>query len=312
MIQVRAPSRLHFGLLSLAASADRQFGGVGLMIEEPGIRISVQSAENLSAEGPMAERALGFARQFASTISSSLRFKLKIEQGAALEHVGLGTGTQLGLAVGKALAMAMGLDDLDAVELARRVGRGKRSALGIHGFARGGFLVEGGKGPASTVAPLLAHQDFPQAWGVVLIVPRGEKGRHGLAEEIAFEKLSNGPTDILCRLVLLGMLPALVEIDLPSFGEALYEFNRRVGEMFRPIQGGVYAQPRSAAIMEWLRGQKVAGVGQSSWGPALFAIVERDRADSLATQLCEHFDFSVDEVLVTCASRKGAKVVSGE
>ena len=51
-----------------------------------------------------------------------------------------------------------------------------------------------------------------------------------------------------CRLVLLGMLPALVERDFDSFGEALYDFNRRVGEMFRPWQGDLYAHPRVSAV----------------------------------------------------------------
>lgn len=306
MIQVRAPSRLHFGLFNLDGSATRQFGGVGLMVQEPGLSVSIQAAENWCAEGPLAERALGYARQFSLSVSSPLRFKLKVE-ACAPEHAGLGTGTQLGLAVAHGLALAYGLE-LDAMELARRVGRGKRSALGIHGFAHGGFLVEGGKGPRSTIAPLLAHLDFPESWRIVLVLPKGEKGRCGIAEEQAFANVRGGSTDFLCRLVLLGMLPALVEVDLPAFGEALYEFNRRVGEAFAPIQGGIYAHPRSQAIVDHVRGRKISGVGQSSWGPALFAIVEMDRADSLAAGLREHFGFSPGEVLVTQASGKGAEV----
>jgi beta-RFAP synthase len=314
MIRVRAPSRLHFGLLSLPSqepSSARQFGGVGLMVEEPGVCLSVQPAEHESAEGPLAERALAFARQFCLKICRN-RFLLKVE-AAAPEHVGLGTGTQLGLAVARALALACGQEGFDAVKLARCVGRGKRSALGVHGFARGGFLVEGGKNPKSAdIAPLIAHVDLPETWSIVLVLPKGEKGRHGGAEEQAFAGLSGGATDALCRLVLLGMLPALMEVDLPAFGEALYEFNRRVGELFRPIQGGIYAHPRSAAIVEFVRGQRVAGVGQSSWGPAIFAIVERERADSLARSLRQHFGLSMDEVVITQASNQGAQVVSGE
>ena len=112
---------------------------------------------------------------------------------------------------------------MDVLELARHVDRGKRSALGIHGFARGGFLVEGGKGPNSGIAPLLTRADFPAEWRVVLVLPRGEAGCHGNAEEQAFLSLRSGATDVLCRFVLLGMLPALLEVDLPAFGEALYE-----------------------------------------------------------------------------------------
>src|SRR4029077_15922503 len=128
------------------------------------------------------------------------------------------------------------------------------------------------KGAHSSVAPLLAHADFPQCWSIVLVLPKGEKGRCGIAEEQAFARLDGGATDVLCRLVLLGMLPALIEVDLPAFGEALYEFNRRVGEMFKPWQRGVYGNPRTAEIVKFFRDNGVPGVGQSSWGPAVFAI----------------------------------------
>src|SRR5207248_2034095 len=101
-------------------------------------------------------------------------------------------------------------------------------------------------------------------------------GLHGLAEGQAFERLSrqavaSARTDALCRLVLLSLLPALAERDVAAFGEALYEFNRLVGEAFVPVQGGVYAGPRVEALVSFLRGQGVRGVTQSSWGPAVCA-----------------------------------------
>src|SRR5207244_3042946 len=105
--------------------------------------------------------------------------------------------------------------------------------------------------PDTHVAPLLARCDFPDDWRILLVLPRGLQGVHGVAESEAFSQLSHNPgvTDMLCRLVLLGLLPALHERDLPAFGEALYEFNRRVGEVFRPWQGGVYAHPQSEALV---------------------------------------------------------------
>src|SRR5262249_16740142 len=147
MIRVRAASRLHFGLFSLPAQEGsaywpnalgeavlpaRRFGGVGLMVESPGLELTAEPAADWSAEGASAERALAFAGQFAGRLRAAQPHRLVIVK-APPEHAGLGSGTQLGLAVGRALAAAHGLD-IDAIELARRVGRGKRSALGIHGF----------------------------------------------------------------------------------------------------------------------------------------------------------------------------------
>jgi beta-RFAP synthase len=236
-----------------------------------------------------------------------------VVEHAAAEHMGLGTGTQLALAVGRALAAAYGLGELDAVELARRVGRGQRSALGVHGFARGGFLVEAGKRRPDEVAPLVARTAFPEAWRVVLLLPRWGQGLHGPGESEAFARLPDrealAETDALCRLVLLGMLPALAEQDLAAFGEALYDFNRRVGEAFRPVQGGTYAHPQTADVVAFVRRQGVRGVGQSSWGPAVFAVVEdAGRAEDLAKRLRERFALTAGETVVAPACAPGAVI----
>ena len=109
-----------------------------------------------------------------------------------LLHAGLGTGTQLGMAAASALSLAAGLPELTPEELAERIGRGKRSGLGVHGFARGGFLVDGGKRGPGGVAPLVARVDFPEAWRVVLVLPPGQPGLHGEGEGRAFEQLREG------------------------------------------------------------------------------------------------------------------------
>jgi beta-RFAP synthase len=316
MIRVQAPSRLHFGLLSLPAAGEkdmRRFGGVGLMVQSPGISLSVEPAAEWSAHGPLVERVLAFAQRFAATFAPEQARPHRITvEACAPEHAGLGTGTQLGLAVGRALAAAFGFPEMDALELARRVGRGERSALGIHGFAHGGFVVDGGKGPSTTVAPLLVRMDFPEAWRIVLMLPAWAQGLHGPAEREAFRRLQQqgfpaATTDALCRLTLLGMLPALVERDLSAFGEALHEFNARVGDAFAPAQGGTYAHPRLAEVVEFIRQQGVAGTGQSSWGPTVFAVAgDEAQAANLARRLRQQFALADGEVLVTAANCAGA------
>ena len=293
MIRVEAPGRLHFGLLSLGGAGQRRFGGVGLMVQTPGVRVAVQPAADWSAAGPLAERALIFAQRLVAgaDLPGAVRqvkpHHIQVEQ-CGPEHAGLGTGTQLALAVGRALAAASGLH-LDAAELGRLVDRGQRSALGIHGFAHGGLLIDGGKTKETAVAPLLARHDFPESWRVVLVVPGWAQGLHGTAERQAFQQLldagaTSATTDALCRLVLLGMLPALLERDLTAFGEALYEFNARVGEAFAPVQGGVYAHPRLTELVAFIRTQGTRGVGQSSVFLGCF-LVGSSRVDLQACKL---------------------------
>jgi beta-RFAP synthase len=216
--------------------------------------------------------------------------------------------------VARALATAAGLESEDAVDLAGRVGRGARSALGVHGFDRGGFLVEAGKRGEKGVAPLVVCCPFPEMWRVVVVLPPWGQGLHGEEERRAVKELGLRPpppetTDRLCRLVLLGMLPALAEQDLNAFGEAVYEFNRRVGEMFRPVQRGIYAHPGIEEMVAFIREQGVAGVGQSSWGPGTFAILGGDAAaEELAGHLRRRFRLGREQVFSTRASDRGALV----
>ncbi|MFN4259398.1 MAG: beta-ribofuranosylaminobenzene 5'-phosphate synthase family protein [Gemmataceae bacterium] len=330
MIRLRAPSRLHFGLLSLATETHwpnlngdaivpaRRFGSVGLMVQHPGLCVTASASASWSATGPLAERALAYARRFIETLPPPLARpqRLHIEQ-AAPEHAGLGTGTQLGLTIARLLGHAYGLPRLDAVDLARRVGRGQRSALGIHGFAHGGFLIEGGRSEGEAIAPLITRIDFPTDWRVLLVLPAGETGLHGAAELAAFARLKQpgqqplALTEALCRLALLGLAPALRARDLLAFGEALYDFNARVGAAFAPAQGGIYASSRLAEIVSFIRQQNVPGVGQSSWGPTLFAVVgDSAHAIHLANRLREQFALTESEVIVAAACNQGARVES--
>ncbi len=331
---VRTGSRLHFGLLSLAPLgsswpdgegqprlAARRYGGVGLMVEDPGVCVMATPAREWSAEGPLSDRALDFARHVEQALTQQRGagpgcLHIRIE-AAAPEHVGLGTGTQLGLAVARAAAAAWGIE-ADLACLARWSGRGGRSAIGTHGFEQGGLLVDGGKRAVDELAPLAARIEFPPSWRVVLTFPTlrspGALGLYGSEEGAAFAQLAvDDPhrTEALCRLVLLGLLPAARQADLEAFGEALYDFNRRSGEAFAALQGGAHAYGAVADLVAFWRHQGVRGVGQSSWGPAVFAVVaDAAEAHHRARSLRRQGPGPVD-VLITAARNQGASIEEG-
>lgn len=317
MMSVRAPSRLHLGLfhlppgdqpLSDGALAERAFGGVGIMVRDPGVEVEVVSAPAWSAEGPHAERALGFARRLERAGHTRGRAFRLVIRACPAQHVGLGTGTQLALTVAHAVLRQLG-ESFDPVALAPTLGRGQRSGLGIHGHVHGGFLIEGGKAGQSEVAPLLVHRPLPEAWRVLLVCPHALEGAHGPAERDAFRRLGNierPQTDALCRLALLGMLPALVENHLDAFGEAVFEFNARVGEMFAPWQGGTYAHPLIAALVAFLRSQGLRGVGQSSWGPTTFAFGHEPEIAKARAAVQHRFQLADTEVIATTFANAGA------
>jgi beta-RFAP synthase len=260
------------------------------MVERPGLEVRVEPASNWSADGPSAKRALEFARRFVEglPIREQRSFRIIVER-CPPEHTGLGVGTQLGLAVAKAIAVESGHIDWPATDLAKRVGRGERSAIGVHGFDRGGFIVDGGKLAAESLSPLAGRFDFPDDWAIRLFQSGDSPAWHGGREREAILQLAiaEGETNRLCRLVLTSLLPALASRNLEAFGEAVHEFNARVGDIFAPVQGGRYASASVAECVRQLRAIGIRGVGQSSWGPTVFAIVGNDHAQSLSTQVTQ-------------------------
>ena len=272
---VEAPARLHFGMLDLRGDLGRRFGGIGAAAPAPSLLLEATAAPDLRAEGPDADRALEFARRCAAFHGRSLGARLRLHR-VIPAHAGLGSGTQLALAVARALAELHGLPT-EVTALARAVGRARRSAIGTWTFAHGGFVIEGGRrADGEDPAPLLARLPLPTAWRVVIAVPGGAPGLSGEEEAAAFERLPAPDAREVARvahLVLMQLLPALAEADLPSFGAALSEVQRLTGGWFAPIQGGVFAPGESGALVQRLRDWGAAGVGQSSWGPAVYGIV---------------------------------------
>lgn len=291
MIRVAAPCRLHFGLIHPAAlqpwaNVDgtgtipgRRFGGCGVMLDQPQVQVVLTPAPTWSATGPGATRALLFARRFADTLPAGAISpqQIVIEQMLP-EHCGFGSGTQLALAIARALASAAGHADWGAVELARRVGRGMRSAIGVHGFQHGGFVVDGGKLHDRDIAPLIAQVSVPGDWCWLLLWPRDNTGVSGAQEHAAMERLASTPaqrqiSETLCRLLLLTLLPALVEHDFPTFATGLEDYNARAGDAFAAVQGGRYAPGFASSMIPTVRRLVGTGVGQSSWGELVFAVL---------------------------------------
>ena len=273
---VEAPARLHFGVLDLRGRLGRRFGGLGAGIPSPSLLLEASAAPRNSAEGPDAERAIEFAVRYQNYHRVSGGAHLVVHRTIP-SHAGLGSGTQLGLAAARALAELHRLPT-DPVELARATGRGKRSAIGTWVFAHGGFIVEGGRQPGSEkIAPLLARFSIPDSWRCVVAVPSGGRGLSGEEEAKAFEELPAPPDreiERVSHLVLMQLLPALVEADLASFGDALSAVQRITGAWFAAQQGGVFAPGPTERLVTEMASWGAVGVGQSSWGPAAYGLVE--------------------------------------
>jgi len=294
-IRVEARGRLHFGFLDLSGGArGRRFGGLGLALAAPRLVLRVARAEGLRVEGPQADRVEAVAVRVHRHLEVRPHLHVVVEE-AIPEHVGLGSGTQLALALATAIARQRGLD-ASVARLCALTGRAQRSGVGFHLFRFGGFVVEGGHastGPAAgEVPPLLARHDLPAAWRVVVALPEGTQTVSGEAEEEAFRRLRPARAatlDRISRVVLTGLLPAIVERDLAAFGSALAELQELVGACFAPAQGGTF-HPAAARLARALKEGGACGVGQSSWGPAVYAFAGDEREEERVAALARAAD----------------------
>jgi beta-ribofuranosylaminobenzene 5'-phosphate synthase len=307
-VVVEAPARLHLGMLAVAGDGERRFGGLGVSVSRPAVVVEAEPADELSADGADAQRALAFAQRYRDALGLVGGAHLRVVE-AIPPHVGLGSGTKLALAVASALAAVHGRT-FDAPVLAQAVGRAARSAVGMWTFALGGLVVEGGvRRGVEHPAPLLMHHRMPEEWRAVLVVPRAEPGLSGVAEEEAFGRLepSAERSAAIAQLVLTSLLPALVERDLEEFGAALTHVQELVGDAFATVQGGRF-HPRAGALVEALLRHGAAGAGQSSWGPAVYGVVGSEAAGRELARRMEGVLDGDGTVEVATFDNRGARV----
>ena len=310
---VRAPARLHMGFVDLHGGVGRRYGSLGLALEGPFTRVRLEPASGVVAEGPDAARAARYATALAERFDLPEGARIDVEE-AIPPHAGLGSGTQLALAVGTGMAKLFDLD-LRTVEIAATLDRGARSGLGIGLFDQGGFVVDGGSAGDGVPPPVIARQPFPSEWHLLLVFDRSREGVHGETEIEKFAALHQFPdadAAELCRLVLMCALPGVVGADLDAFGNAVGRIQTRVGDHFAEAQGGRFASPGVSRVLEWLGSHGLKALGQSSWGPTGFAVCPSEpMANRLMAEAQIRFgrEFGLD-FAVTRGRNQGARVES--
>ena len=279
-IFVEAAGRLHFGVLDRRGALGRWCGGVGTSAPAPTLLVSATRADTLEVSGPDADRARDAARRVLGHFGITAGVRIRILR-ALPAHAGLGSGTQLALAVARAVTELYDVG-ADAAMLARVVGRARRSAIGTWTFAAGGLVVDGGRlQDHDEVSPLLVRLPFPASWRCIVAVPSAQNGISGAAEAAAFAALPPPPerdVERVAHLVLMALLPALADADLRTFGTALTEIQTINGRWFAPAQGGTFAPGPGETILRRMMEWGACGVGQSSWGPAVYGITSGDDA----------------------------------
>ena len=322
MTRVSIGARLHAGFQNLSLARDRLYGGIGWAIDEPRLVLDVERADALvcpdEAVEPYASRAIEALDVPGAAITVEERFE---------RHAGLGSGTRLALASLAGIVDAYDRE-ISIRELAPELGRGGRSGVGIATFLDGGFVVDGGhpterfthsppETGAWTTPPVVARHAIPASWRFVLVTPAVEAGQHGGGEDASMrsivERADPGIADEIAPLLTQRLLPAIAEGDRQTFGAAITRLGRLNGAWYADEQGGVY-RPPAGRLIEHLSGVSgVSGVGQSSWGPTVYAITGSETVDTARRAAVDALaDLDVDgSVRVTGPDNTGYRLEDG-
>jgi beta-ribofuranosylaminobenzene 5'-phosphate synthase len=287
---VETPSRIHLGLIDLHGGLGRVDGGIGISLEEPGILLEVRPCrETRASGGDEASRAV------AQRVSASVLRAIRAPGGVEItlrrvypSHVGLGSGSQLALAVARGTCELFGRSH-PVRELALMAGRGGTSGIGTATFEQGGFLVDGGHSfgeagekadfrPSAASAgvrpaPIIARHDLPPAWQVVLATPRIPAGASGAREVDIFRSACPVPLEEVretCHEVLMRMLPGVVDRDLELFARAV---NRIQDLGFKKVEHSLQP-PEIRLLMAEMLDAGAPCAGMSSFGPTVYAITD--------------------------------------
>jgi beta-ribofuranosylaminobenzene 5'-phosphate synthase len=285
---VRTPSRLHVTLIDMHGGSGRVDGGVGITLDEPGILMEVRLGPVLEVQGcdsVTENRVMETARRILTGIRAGGNVSITMREYYP-SHFGLGSGSQLAIALARAIAELYGRD-VPVKDLALLAGRGGTSGIGTAAFEYGGFIIDGGHRfgegreksefrPSAASRgvrppPVIVRHEFPPDWRILLAMPALPAGASGGEETDIFKNHCPVPVEevrALCHEILMRMLPGIVEKDLDLFGSSV---NTVQNLGFKRVE--LSLQPEEIpSLIETLRQSGAAGAGMSSFGPTVYAI----------------------------------------
>lgn len=305
-VTVSTHARLHLGFFNLSESGCRKFGGWGVAIDAFKTTIRLSHASNTTPSEDWVHRLL---QSQLSGLNLADHSGMRVNVIAQIpRHWGLGSGTQMALAVGAALQAYQHLP-INVQVLARHAGRGRRSGIGIATFQEGGLIVDGGVSANSVIPPVLSRIQFPDEWCFILVLDHAYHGLHGEQEKQAFGLLQPASivdTERLSHLCLMQGIPALIERNFDDFSSVIGAVQDYNAKYFSPAQGGDYASQQVGEVMQFVKKLGYSGIGQSSWGPTGFILLPSKMAAlALMKTLRSTFSSSNLDFLLTHAINHG-------
>ncbi|MEB3764674.1 MAG: hypothetical protein GSR77_00695 [Desulfurococcales archaeon] len=280
-VLIEAPSHIHVGNPDLDGSYGRLYGTLGFALKEPRLVL-----EGLAGEyGCDCRRrdAVALYEKLSEVYGCSIGVRVHREIPA---HVGLGSTTALYLAIAQSFDIICGGAKSNVLDLARVTGRGTVSALGVYSYMHGGLIYDGGyRINKRDIPPLVYRAHVPERYKFIVAVPSRHIDRIRKLKQQEDEILDALPrmkpefADKASRIILMGVLPYVAEGDWVTAGKHITLFNRLLGEYWSGHQEGVYCCSDVERIIRFQLGKGALLAGQSSWGPATYAMFDAHKVD---------------------------------
>jgi beta-ribofuranosylaminobenzene 5'-phosphate synthase len=325
---IETPSRLHVTLIDLNGRYGRIDGGVGITTRSPRLLLEAHggyedtqvefSGTDLSQDTleDYQEKIFSAARKTNEYLGKEEGYRFKLRD-IFPSHSGLGSGTQLSLAVAKVI-LEMNEQDLPTRKIAEIVGRGGTSGIGVASFESGGFIVDAGhmksikkdflpsSASKASPPPVIARYDFPSDWKIIMAIPHVERKVYGDGEVNIFQKYCPIPLEEvqeLAHLLFMKMMPSVIEEDLDSFGESVNDIQ---GIGFKKIELELQ-NPFIRELIYNLRSAGAAGVGMSSFGPTVYAVTDTN-INGICKAARDSMRDKTGEIIITTAQNEGAQI----
>ncbi len=328
-LKITAPCRIHLSLIDENGYTGRVDGGIGLMLDRPNVVLEVSnSADEFTIEcNKYYKESVHVINEKASKIfkyfhisNKNFHFHLKRYYPS---HVGLGSKTQLSLAIATAITKLKNLNT-HIGDLTKLVERGGTSGIGWRGFETGGFILDGGhdfgKGKeketflpssASSLAkPALTifRYDIPDNWRFVLVIPNVKKGAYGDEEISVFQNYAPIPRNEVNEVshqIIMKVIPGILKNDLSCFGEGLKRI-QSIG--FKKIEIDLQ-HDIVKDLLKFFENYGLKAYGMSSFGPSVIGIVESEfEAETILKKIQKNQKYSGSHIYICKPNNNGAKI----
>ena len=328
-VRITTPCRIHLSLIDENGYTGRVDGGIGLMLDQPNVVFEASnSADEFQIEcNHYYRESIEVINEKASKIFKLFHINNKNFHFNLLKyfpsHVGLGSKTQLSLAIGTAISILKNME-IPVEEITKMVERGGTSGIGWRGFETGGFILDAGhdfgtgkekesflpSSAATTANPALTiiRYPIPENWRFVLVIPNVKPGANGEEEVETFKKCTPIPKEEVNEVshqILMKIIPGILKNNLAYFGEGLKRI-QSIG--FKKIEIEMQLDVVKG-LLKFFEDNGVKAYAMSSFGPSVVGIVESDsEAEKLRDAVREYLKPDGEHLYICKPNNSGAKI----